>query len=190
MTVKETIETRRAYRSLDHIEVTEELIHQLASAAQLSPSCFNNQPWQYIFVYSKIKIKEMHEALSTGNEWAKDASLYIVVCARKTDDCVIHDREYYLFDTGISTGFLILRATELGLVAHPIAGYSPTKTRDILNIPKDLQVISLIVVGKHAKIIKPILSEKQQQQELQRPLRKPYSLFVHYNTYSEEEING
>ncbi|MDG6228500.1 MAG: nitroreductase family protein [Candidatus Thermoplasmatota archaeon] len=190
MTVKETIGTRRAYRSLDHIEVTEEVIHQLISAAQLSPSCFNNQPWRYIFVFSKVKLKEMHEALSKGNEWAKDASLYIIVCARKTDDCVIYDREYYLFDTGISTGFLILRATELGLVAHPIAGYSPKKTRDILNIPEDLKVISIIVVGKHATMIKPILSEKQQQQELKRPLRKQYSLFVHYNTYSEEEHNG
>jgi len=190
MTVKETIEKRRAYRSLDPIEITEELIHQLASAAQLSPSCFNNQPWQYIFVYSKEALKQMHDALSTGNEWAKDASLYIAVCARRTDDCVIHDREYYLFDTGISTGFLILRATELGLVAHPIAGYSPKKTKDILCIPEDLQVISLIVVGKHAKIIKPILSEKQHQQEIQRPLRKTYSLFVHYNRYCEEKHNG
>ncbi len=128
----------------------------------------------------------MHKALSSGNEWASDASLYIVVCAKKSDDCVIYDREYYLFDTGLATGFLILQATELGLVAHPIAGYSPKKTRQICSIPEDMQVITLVVVGKHAESIKSILSEKQQQQEPHRPIRKPFTSFIHYDHFNGE----
>jgi nitroreductase len=185
MSVTEIIEKRRAYRSLDSVKIDKELIEQLAAAAQLAPSCFNNQPWHYVFVHSKEKLDEMHAALSKGNEWAYDASMYIAVCAKKPDDCVIYDREYYLFDTGIATGFLILQATELGLVAHPIAGYSPKKTRQILSIPDDLQVIALIIVGKHADRIKPVLSDNQKEQEIQRPLRKPFSAFVHNNRFTK-----
>lgn len=129
MDVKEAIRNRRAYRSLEQVEITEELVRDLAECAQLSASCFNNQPWRYVFVYEPGKLKEMHAALSPGNERARNASMIIVVFSKRDDDCVIRDREYYLFDTGMATAFLILRATELGLVAHPIAGYSPKKTR-------------------------------------------------------------
>jgi nitroreductase len=127
----------------------------------------------------------MHDVLTSGNAWAKDASLIIAVHSKEEDDCIIHDRKYYHFDTGLATAFLILRATELGLVAHPIAGYSPKKTRDILDIPDNHSVITLVIVGKHADVVKPVLSEKQAIQEVKRPSRHPLSQFVSMNRYGE-----
>ena len=184
MDVKKAINQRRAYRSLEPAEITEELIFDLAECARLSASCFNNQPWRYVFVYDKKMLTKMHDALSQGNEWAKDASMIIVVFSKKEDDCVIHDREYYLFDAGMATAFLILRATELGLVAHPIAGYSPKKTREILGIPDEYNVIALVIVGKHSKKIKSVLSEKQARDEKKRPERSPINKVVHMNKYN------
>lgn len=129
MNVKEAIEKRRAYRSLEPAPVDENLIKDLAECAWLFCSCFNNQPWRYIFVYDKEVLKEMHSALSPGNEWSRAASMIIAVFSKPELDCIIKDRKYYLFDTGMATAAIILRATELGLVAHPIAGYSPRKQR-------------------------------------------------------------
>ena len=185
MDVKQVIIKRRAYRSLEPVEITEELIYDLAECAQLSASCFNNQPWQYVFVYNQKVLKELHEVLSPGNEWANDASMIIAVFSKKEGDCVIRDREYYLFDTGMATGSLILRATELGLVAHPIAGYSPKKTREILGIPDDYNVITLVIVGSHSEKINPILSDKQAEAENKRPERIPLDKFVYINKYVE-----
>jgi nitroreductase len=127
----------------------------------------------------------MHDTLSPGNVWAKYASMIIAVFSKKEDDCVINDREYFLFDTGMATGSLILRAIELGLVAHPIAGFSPKKTREILSIPDDYNVITLIIVGKHSKKINPILSDKQVEAEKKRPERIPLDKFVYINMYKE-----
>ncbi|MCK5260650.1 MAG: nitroreductase family protein [Thermoplasmatales archaeon] len=138
-----------------------------------------------MFVYDPKVLKEMHEALSPGNEWANDASMIIVVFSKKEDDCVIRDREYYLFDTGMATGSLILRATELGLVAHPIAGYSPKKIREILGISDDHNVVTLVIVGKHSEKISPILSDKQAEAENKRPERIPLDKFVYINMYEE-----
>ena len=183
MDVKKAINQRRAYRSLEPTEITEELIFDLAGCAQLSASCFNKQPWRYVFVYDKKTLSKMHDALSQGNEWGRDASMIIAVFSKKEDDCLIHDREYYLFDTGMTTAFLILRATELGLVAHPIAGYSPKKTREILGIPDEYNVIALVIIGKHSKKIKPVLSEKQAQDEKKRPERISLQDFVYINKY-------
>jgi hypothetical protein len=116
--------------------------------------------------------------------------MIIAVCAKKEDDCLIYDREYYLFDTGLATAFLILQATDLDLVAHPIAGYSQKKTRSILNIPDEYQVITLIIIGKHAEYLKASLSDQQKKRERTRPERKPFRVFVHHNKFSKEKSNG
>ncbi|MBS3778030.1 MAG: nitroreductase family protein [Candidatus Thermoplasmatota archaeon] len=183
MNVKEAIKQRRAFRSLDSKPLSKEEINQLETAVQLAPSCFNNQPWRYVFVTDEEKRKEMKNVLSKGNEWAYHASTYVAVCARKDDDCVIYDREYYLFDTGLATGFLLLQATELGFVAHPIAGYSPKKTRKVLGIPEDMQVIALVIIGKHKEPIRSDISEKQKKAESKRPERKSIEDIVNYDMY-------
>lgn len=183
MDVKEAIQNRRAYRSLAPVEITEDLIKELATAAQLTPSCFNNQPWKFVFVYDKDMLFNMREALSRGNEWIHAASLIIAVFGKKEDDCDVKGREYYLFDIGMACAFIQLRATELGLVAHPIAGFNEDKVKKILSIPKEMKVITLINIGKKSDTISHVLSEKQVAWEKERPERKPIEEFVYRNRY-------
>jgi nitroreductase len=185
--VEEAINKRRAYRSLERVEITEDIITALAQSAQLFCSCFNNQPWRYVFVYDQATLREMHTALSSGNEWARAASMMIAVFSKPELDCLIKTRKYYLFDTGMATAAMILRATELGLVAHPIAGFSPKKTREILGIPDDMEVITLVIIGKHSNSISPVLSEKQIMAERKRPKRVPLSKFIHRNRYQKQD---
>lgn len=184
MTVKEAILARRAYRSLEPVDITASLVEDLAFHASLSPSCFNNQPWRFVFVWEPLMLEQMKQVFSKGNEWCHYDSMIVAVCSKKEDDCLIHDREYYLFDTGMATAFLILRATELGLVAHPIAGYSPRKTREVLGIPEQYQVITLVNIGKKSETLNPVLSEKQILEESQRPPRKPFEQFAFQNRWT------
>jgi nitroreductase len=186
MDVKEAIETRRAYRSLDSVEITAELVQDLAESARLAASCFNNQPWRFVFVYDPAVLKQMHEALSKGNQWIEFASMIVAVFTKKDLDCVVRGREYYLFDTGMATAQMILRATELGLVAHPIAGFDEQKVKEILDIPAEMMVITLVNIGKKRQELRPILSEKQIESERQRPERLPIDKFVYKNAYREE----
>lgn len=183
MDVTTAIASRRAFRSLDPVEITDGLIKDLARHAQLAPSCNNNQPWRFVFVYDPARLKELHAALGPGNDWARAASMIIVVFSKKEDDCVIKDREYHLFGDGLAAGFLILRATELGLVAHPIAGFSPKKTREILGIPEEYQVVTFINVGRHSAEISPVLSPNQAADERTRPERRALDDFVFLNRY-------
>lgn len=181
------IEKRRAYRSLDLVNITSETVNDLARNAQLAPSCFNNQPWRYVFVYKKKKLEELFGALSKGNVWAHKASLIVAVVSTPEYDCRIKGRDYYLFDTGMATAFLILRATDLGMVAHPIAGYNEEMVKEILKVPQELTVITLVIVGKHSKEIGQELSEKQVAWEKERPERMPLEQFAFHNEYSEKK---
>ncbi len=185
MDVSQAIRERRAYRSLEPAEITENLIKDLARHARLAPSCSNNQPWRFVFVHAQDTLQEMFTALSSGNVWAQASSMIIAVFSKQEDDCIIRDRVYHQFDVGLAVGFLILRATELGLVAHPIAGFSPKKTREILAIPDEYDVITLVIVGKYAGTLNPSLSEKQTKDEKKRPRRKPLDKFIFYNKFHD-----
>lgn len=186
MEVKEAIKLRRAYRSLDPVTITDELIEDLAESASLAPSCFNNQPWRFVFVRDPEVLKEMHATLSRSNDWVIDASMIIAVFSRKEDDCRVRGREYHQFDTGMATAFLILRATELGLVAHPIAGYSERKVKAVLGVPEDMQVITLVNVGLHSEAPRDTLTEEQKTRERERPKRLPFGEFAYIDRYDEE----
>lgn len=186
MDVREAIQKRRAYRSLEPVEITPLTIETLAGAAQLMPSCFNNQPWRFVFVSGKEQLLRMREAMNKGNEWTNAASLIIAVFAKKEKDCVIKEREYYLFDTGMAVAAMILRATELGLVAHPIAGYSPEKAKEILGIPGDYMLITLVNVGKKADSMNPVMSEWQVKQENERPVRRSIEQICAIDRFGEK----
>jgi nitroreductase len=185
MDVKEAIRTRRAYRSLEPIEVTEELVRDLAESAQLTCSCNNNQPWRFVFAYAPDVLKKLHGAMSRGNVWVQAASMIIAVFSRKDLDCLRKGREYYLFDTGMATAFMILRATELGLVAHPIAGFNEDAVKEILDIPEEMRLITLVIVGKRSETISPLLSEKQVEREKKRPERLPLEEFAYMNHFTQ-----
>jgi len=185
MTVEEAIEKRRAYRSLEPVDISIELIRDLSEKAKLAPSCFNNQPWRFVFVKDKEILEKLHGALSKGNEWARAASMIIAVFSKKDLDCDLHGREYYLFDTGMAVAFLILRATELGYVAHPIAGYREDKVKKILGIPEEMKVITLIIFGRHSEELSPVLLDKQKRDEQERPERLPMEKFSFLDMYTE-----
>ncbi|MFX1374435.1 MAG: nitroreductase family protein [Promethearchaeota archaeon] len=187
MNVKEAIQKRRAYRSLDPIEINEELVKDLANIAQLAPSCMNNQPWNFIFIYDKDQLERIFTTLTTGNKWVEKASMIIAVFSKPDNDCVIKERFYYLFDTGLATAFIILRATELGLVAHPIAGFRENEAKSILKIPEEFRLITLVNIGKHSEKVNPVLSKDMQLGEKQRPPRKKLEEFLYINCYNNSQ---
>ena len=151
MDVQKAIEIRRSYRSIEKFPVTPEILHDLAEAASLAPSCFNNQPWRFVFVYDQKVLEGLYAALTEGNYWMKFGSMLIAVCSKKELDCEAEGRVYNLFDTGMAVGQMMLRATELGLVAHAVVGYNEEIVKKVLHIPQDLQVITLLAVGKKNK---------------------------------------
>ena len=131
----------------------------MAEKAQIAPSCANNQPWKFIFVKDKDQLNKLFATFSEGNKWVENASIIIGVFSKVEHDCIIKERKYYLFDTGLAVAFIILRATEFGLVAHPIAGFNEEKAKALLKIPNEMTLITLIIIGKHSKEKNPILSE-------------------------------
>ncbi|MFW9947978.1 MAG: nitroreductase family protein [Candidatus Odinarchaeota archaeon] len=185
MNVKEAINLRRSYRSLIPCEITKNLIMDLAECACGAPSCKNSQPWRFIFIYDREQLDKLMPAINPPNDkWVNNGSMIIAVFSNLEFDCIIQERLYYLFDTGLATAFLILRATELGLVAHPIAGFEEGKVKKILEIPNMMRVITLIIIGKKAPKVDSSLTQLMTATEINKPVRLKFREFAYQNKYT------
>ena len=170
------VKRRRSLRSFAPVEISDEVIRELAVTATLAPSCSNKQPWRFAFVRSADALERMVAVLAPGNAvWAKQASMIVAVWSHADFDCRTPDgRDYYQFDTGMATALLLLAATERGLITHPVAGFDPKAARDILALPEGAQVITLIVVGGHAQEIFPGLKDWQIKAESEPSPRQSF----------------
>lgn len=188
MELRLAIETRRALRSLAPDPVPNALVDEVMERVRLSPSCFNNQPWRFVFVRSPGPLAALKAALSRGNAWAQAAPMIVAVLSRRDLDCLTESadrpvREYWLFDTGMATASLLLLLTEAGFVAHPIAGYAESVAASAVGAPEGMSVVTLVIVGRHAAGPSPLLSEKQRAVELSRPARRPVGEVAFHDRY-------
>lgn len=176
---------RRAKRALREDPIPEEYVQKLIEAAHLAPSCFNNQPWRFVVAQGE-KLEAVKKALPGGNYWALKSPAIVAVASHPELDCRLSDnRDYFLFDCGMAVGFLMVQATQMGLVAHPIAGYDPVAVKEALGIPKDYILITLVVLGWPGD--PATLSDKHRELELGPRIRKPVSAVLGWNSFPKEE---
>ncbi len=149
--VSALLSRRRASRSIAGSPIPAEVITELAEAVRLTPSCYNNQPWHWLFLTSAEALEIGRECLAKPNlAWAGRAPLLAVLWARRQDDCLLKDgRAYYAFDCGMSAMNLMLAATANDLIARPMAGYDPAKAAELFKLDADAEVLLFMAIGYH-----------------------------------------
>ncbi len=181
--VNPLLRARRAYRALSSEPLPEGALERLLEAAHLAPSCFNNQPWRFVIAEGEA-LEKVKAALSGGNYWAQRAPAILALASHRDLDCKLSDgRDYFLFGCGMATGLLMIQATQMGLIAHPIAGYDPLAVKEALGIPNEYVLITLIVVGKPGEV--RTLSDKHRAIELGPRERKPLSAVLAWNKFGD-----
>lgn len=173
------LEARRASRMIGPASLEDADVAAILEAARLAPSCFNNQPWTFIACglgpdgLPGPGLAALREALNEGNRWAAQAPLLVLLATKASLSCRLDEgRDYAYFDCGLAAMALMLQATRLGLVAHPIAGYSAAKARKAVDLPKDLVPLALFVVGRpgHNEALAPWQVEKETAARERKPL--------------------
>lgn len=171
MTLLPELVERRARRGLSTEAIPHELVTRLLEAATLAPSCFNNQPWRIVAVDGE-RLEELKGALNEGNRWATRAPLIAAFATKPSLDCRQDaGRDYAFFDLGMAAMSFMLQATREGLIAHPIAGYSPAKAAKAIGLEADFVLATLIIVGKPGDA--ELLAEWQMAREKGPRERKP-----------------
>jgi nitroreductase len=142
----ETFEVMRKRCSLKtHLspkEIKQEVINKIIEAACLAPSARNSQPWRFVVVTGKENVENVvTKAFFEFNRVVKEAPALILACANPSDDDIHEGREYYLYDVGMAVENMLLAATDLGLVTHPMTAVNEDELRRVLQIPDKVRFI-------------------------------------------------
>ena len=153
-------------RSMTGEELDEDTIMSLFEAARWAPSSYNNQPWR--FIYAKRNT-------APNKVWTKNATVLIVVVARKNFE---HEEKYSIthqFDAGAAWENLALEASSRGLAVHAMQGFDYERARADLQIPDNFDVMAMIAIGKQEPKdnLPPQLQEKEHPND-----RKPLAEIV------------
>ncbi|OGO14176.1 MAG: hypothetical protein A2Y53_06575 [Chloroflexi bacterium RBG_16_47_49] len=184
MDILDTIRKRcslKAHISGREIEV--EKINAILEAGRLAASARNNQPWRFIVVQDRDTVEELTQAFSESNQVIEVAPVILVVCARAMDDVVRDGKEYYLFDSGLAVGNMLMAATALGLVTHLMTAFEEAQVKKILHIPADVRAV---VATPIAYPLEASYDEAAKDRLTMRT-RKDLKELVHYNRWRETE---
>lgn len=145
------LQKRHATRSISSKALGENVIDILAEAARLTPSCYNKQPWHFLFLLSKEALQNGSQLLAEGNHaWASRAPLLVLAWTKQEDDCVLDDRVYHQFDLGLSVMNIMLAATAQNLVARPMAGFDAKAAKEMFSLDEDAQPLVMLAIGEPA----------------------------------------
>ncbi|MCS7203721.1 MAG: nitroreductase family protein [Thermodesulfovibrio sp.] len=140
------IKTRRSIRKYKKEVPPEDMIKRCIEAALYAPSAKNSQPWYFIIVKDKEKIKQLSKA-QPYTEFLEGAPYVVVALADPAKS------NHWLEDMGCALMLLLLEAHSLGLGAcwgaiyHPDSQERENYVRRIIDIPKNLRVIACMGIG-------------------------------------------
>ncbi len=175
------IQKRRSIRRFLNKQVEPEKIDILIEGALRSPSSRGFNPWEFIVVTERGLLEELSRSKEHSSAFLKDAPLGIVVCADPAK-C-----DVWIEDSSIASIFIHLSAESMGLGSCWIQirerMHNKTKTSEeyvseVLNIPKNLKVESIIAIGYPDEKKPPHKKEELQYEK------------VYLNSYEKLYKNG
>ncbi|MGL5980104.1 MAG: nitroreductase family protein [Phocaeicola sp.] len=165
----ELIKRRRSARKFTEQELTQEEVVTLLKAGLMSPSSKRTNCWQFIAVDDKETLVALAKCKEKSAEFIKDAALAIVVLGNPLASDV------WIEDTSIASLMIQLQAEDLGLGScwvqvrerFTATGMpSDEYVHGLLEVPLQLQVLSVIAIGHKGVERKPFDEEHLQWEKI------------------------
>lgn len=162
--------------------IPESQLMTLLEAARWAPSCFNSQPWRFLYAQRDTPQWDKFVGLLTPDNqvWAKNASALVFVVSNTLMKDPAGGDEWvpsytHSFDTGAAWAQLGLQSTLAGLRAHGIIGIDMERARVELNVPDHYRIEAAVAIGRQAAL--ETLDDDLQKKE-QPSAREPLSVIA------------
>ncbi|MBQ5819530.1 MAG: nitroreductase family protein [Bacteroides sp.] len=161
----ELIKNRRSMRKFTDEELTQEQVVELMKAALMAPTSKRSNAWQFVLVDDKKTLKKLSLCKEQASQFIADAALAVVVTANPLASDV------WIEDASIASIYLQLQAEDMGLGScwvqvrerFTASGMdSGQYVQQVLDIPLQLQVLSIIAIGHKGMERKPFNEEHLQ----------------------------
>jgi nitroreductase len=147
--------------------VPQESLDRVIYAAQRAPSAKNRQPWRLVAV-RKPEVREKIYSAAYMQEHVGEAPVIIAVCTTNIDYKMPNGQLAYPIDIGISLAFMMIQARAEGLGAHAVTTYDEEEIRQLLTVPYQMRVVTLLLLG-------------YSQEEPMQPERRPLDQLLSYD---------
>lgn len=156
-------------RKFTEEELSQEQVVTLLKAALMAPASKRSNSWQFIAVDDKEILKQLAHCKEQASSFIADAALAIVVTA----DPLASD--VWIEDASIASILIQLQAEDLGLGScwvqvreRQAANGMPSDefVREVLDIPLQLQVLSIIAIGHKGMERKPFNEDHLQWEKI------------------------
>lgn len=167
MEFNELIVKRRSIRVYEPADIPTETLLQLAEAARMAPSWKNSQTARVYLAVSPEAKEAVSKALPSFNQVrSKDCAAYLVTGFVKGDSGYINGAPaneagecWGAYDLGLHDAYMLLKAADLGLDSLIMGLRHADVLRAALSIPEDVQIMSVIAVGKRGG--DPVMNERK-----------------------------
>lgn len=129
--------------------LTDDHIQALIQSARLSPSSYNDQPWNFVFC-DRYKTPEAYLKVVDsiyGQEWVENAPLLVIVVVRPQFLYNEKVNDWAAYDTGAAALGMSLQATDIGLMAHQIGGFDREQIQAEFHLPEGYYPLTIIAIG-------------------------------------------
>ena len=158
----ELIKARRSMRKFTEEELTQEQVVTLMKAALMAPTSKRSNAWQFIVVDDKDTLKKLSLCKEQASQFIADAALAVV-------------SDVWIEDAAIASIYLQLQAEDMGLGScwvqlrerFAVSGISSNEyVHDVLDIPLQLQALSIIAIGHKGMERKPFNEDNLQWEKI------------------------
>lgn len=163
--------------------ITEEILKTLLEAARWAPSCYNEQPWRFIYALQDSDLAIFRRLIVDSNRsWADRVPSLVVAMARRHFSRNGKKNRYAEFDTGAAWMAIALQARTMGLYAHAMGGIHRERAYELLHIPREeYSIICGIAIGYYGD--PALLTPEQRSNEHPTP-RMPITEFATEGIYN------
>lgn len=150
------ITNRRSIRRFQDKEIEPDILNQIFEAVRMSPSWGNMQCQELIVVRAAADKEKLAGMLSKKNPatlCTQSAPVVIAVCGNPKksgyykDTQVTRYSQWFLYDLGIISQNICLKAWELGLGSVIVGSFEHQAAEELLNVPKEMELVALIPLG-------------------------------------------
>ena len=171
-------ERRSAKRFDPDVTISEEELRSILDAGRKAPTAFNIQHWRFVVVSDPALRKQIRE-VSWNQPQVEEASVLIILCAdfkaweknparywaaapdkmQATYEGMINQfysgneqlqRDEGIRSCGMAAYALMLAAAAHGYQSCPMDGFDFKAVGELINLPKDHEVVMFVAIGKKA----------------------------------------